>query len=889
MDNHLDFDEGLNGSQSTLASYSTTSSSAKSSRGRTKASRIKLQRTKEDEPWRELEQEITKQEKVVRFSLSPTTTNNMEAASRKRLLLATTRRSNHSCNSSSENDLSTFKPVRGAGTDVFAVQHSGSYRMVHDDTLYLCSTIPTMSDPTNALCELALMMSLQKTRRMLWTNTEQISIMDGILTVLSNISAPTPCNFEFGLPVDRKDDFCDSQFETSCTGTNKFQHQSTIYNDADDLTVPSSQETACTRRGRTTSKTKATMTKRRLTDTALEALAIVAHFISWDCTTSSHSASHTAGEARKLRTLVLEQSVAVLGLASLILHEPVVRRILHAKEAVEIMDCLPNYPQPEAPLSVLDEQGSNASSAATESSKGDPTSFGRRQRKRRRIVVKKIPNDLDKIPEDVKDTVIIEETGEPINDALSFASETSHVKGGTFSGSDDASPSITKTQNLLTEIRSKLVGIEVKREVQHTCGITTTISPAMIALEAMLRIVQGKEGDEDSCIDNLDDEAAHVIPNIHSNEETEEESFRKEEATNPFMMTNFLLRKSGSLPRLARGMAETLAAVMATLGSHKRCSACLADMHHRLTILASLIDGACCLSAPNRQEFCSYGCIIGSILQFLDFISGQINGSSTLTIHVDDALLVHEIALISIRTLTSLSHENSVADGQLMKGYTFFSKDEQLGPEVIADLLFRVVDSKNAKDLNVKGLYVPLAYDITIFCLNTLTNAIEAVGFLQILARHKVGRGSVSEEGFISWLSHWVVSQTESFRDGVMHGTFGKSSKETDVCHQGSNTYLDKDADENLVTAGNGFILLACCMIQSDLVGDKADDISRSIRVIIDGTMPRNKDGSSTGFTLIKNTLKAFCNFYYYSVHDLSVAVVAPVKKLIAQLETIEN
>ena len=35
-------------------------------------------------------------------------------------------------------------------------------------------------------------------------------------------------------------------------------------------------------------------------------------------------------------------------------------------------------------------------------------------------------------------------------------------------------------------------------------------------------------------------------------------------------------------------------------------------------------------------------------------------------------------------------------------------------------------------------------------------------------------------------------------------------------------------------------------------------------------------------------TLKAFCNFYHYSVGDLSVAVIAPVVKLIAGLEKID-
>jgi hypothetical protein len=52
--------------------------------------------------------------------------------------------------------------------------------------------------------------------------------------------------------------------------------------------------------------------------------------------------------------------------------------------------------------------------------------------------------------------------------------------------------------------------------------------------------------------------------------------------------------------------------------------------------------------------------------------------------------------------------------------------------------------------------------------------------------------------------------------------------------------------------------------------------------------MPRNQDGTTTGVTLIINTLKAFCNFYHYKMGDLSVAIVTPVKKLIDKLELIQ-
>jgi hypothetical protein len=39
----------------------------------------------------------------------------------------------------------------------------------------------------------------------------------------------------------------------------------------------------------------------------------------------------------------------------------------------------------------------------------------------------------------------------------------------------------------------------------------------------------------------------------------------------------------------------------------------------------------------------------------------------------------------------------------------------------------------------------------------------------------------------------------------------------------------------------------------------------------------------------MKNTLKAFCNFYHYSLGDLSVAIVAPVGQLITELERMQG
>jgi hypothetical protein len=64
---------------------------------------------------------------------------------------------------------------------------------------------------------------------------------------------------------------------------------------------------------------------------------------------------------------------------------------------------------------------------------------------------------------------------------------------------------------------------------------------------------------------------------------------------------------------------------------------------------------------------------------------------------------------------------------------------------------------------------------------------------------------------------------------------------------------------------------------------------TNTIRNLIIEEMPRHEDGSSTGVAMIINCLKAFCNFYHFSLGDLSVAIVTPVKMLIGELEELQK
>jgi hypothetical protein len=139
---------------------------------------------------------------------------------------------------------------------------------------------------------------------------------------------------------------------------------------------------------------------------------------------------------------------------------------------------------------------------------------------------------------------------------------------------------------------------------------------------------------------------------------------------------------------------------------------------------------------------------------------------------------------------------------------------------------------------------------------------------------------SSKDELFLTWLSRWLFNETTSFRDAVMRGTFGeKADQDTSI----EMRDLENHEDEHLITAGNGFILMACLMIQSNV---EDQQLSAKIRKLILDELQVNKNGG--GLLLIKNTLKAFCNFYHYSLGDLSVAIVAPVGRIIAEVETMQ-
>jgi hypothetical protein len=527
----------------------------------------------------------------------------------------------------------------------------------------------------------------------------------------------------------------------------------------------------------------------------------------------------------------------------------------------------------------------------------------KKRRKKRRIQIGQKKPKLDAIAEGQEFAFPDSPMKPP---AMSFTSDDESLTSQKRRGEDASVSSAASVQisEKLSQVRAAIVQSEANGEdckakvAQHTCmaatnGLGQSIETNLFmrgdfVLKSICRIVDGKEGEEDSCIENEVQDGAgggKQSDSPNEQEDDEEEQFRR----NPLLVTNTLLRKGGTLPVLARAMAETLSAVVVSLSTDDAsCIECLSHLKQRVTVLASLIDGACCLTSENREELCGDGSqLLSSILLFLKTFSDMEYRSRF------EGSLRDDIALLTLRTLTSLTHDNAIARGLLMMSYKVnvamnvaISSIPLPGVLILANLLWKNVTTSKASQLHS-------AYDMVIFCLNTLSNAVEAKNLRRMLADFKVpvsvdSKGasvaSANEELFLKWLSRWLFLETASFRDAVMRGTFGRKEKQA-TAHEMHN--LEKHDEEHLISAGNGFIFLACLMRQSKILFNEDEQLFATIRELILKEL-QGDDGKGNSLLLIKNTLKAFCNFYHYSLGDLSVAIVAPVGQLIAELERME-
>lgn len=105
-----------------------------------------------------------------------------------------------------------------------------------------------------------------------------------------------------------------------------------------------------------------------------------------------------------------------------------------------------------------------------------------------------------------------------------------------------------------------------------------------------------------------------------------------------------------------------------------------------------------------------------------------------------------------------------------------------------------------------------------------------------------------------------------------MKGTFGSSASPA------IDNELKTGENDNLVISGNGFVLLAYLIIGDDFTSHK-------IRDAVLKELPVDHNGVTGGIQFIVKVLKAFCNYYHCTVGDISIAIIAPVVKLISGLE----
>lgn len=444
------------------------------------------------------------------------------------------------------------------------------------------------------------------------------------------------------------------------------------------------------------------------------------------------------------------------------------------------------------------------------------------------------------------------------------------------------------------------------------------ISPAKLALDALDCVISGRDksklssGDdggnlvhEDGVVQDDDDEQ-HEDDFLGMNVENTRDGMMMK---NPILFRNEMIRESGSLPLFSRSMTSTLSAILLLCNSdsifdekmpQKKCESCFSYLQERVSSLSEIIDNLCCLS-PEVSKALSQKetLLVPSLLRVVEELSGLDDDTSSP--------IAGETLLAVLNTLTSLTHENPLACAQLISPHFLdFASTKQCiikqkngsirktGLDIILTRLIRNSQFNTEIISGAARFNEKSRYDSNILCLNILTNVVEMVPhptkatIVGMTVTKEASKSSDLNMSAVAWLSRWIVSKTSGFRKSVMKGSFGsaavaKSSSASDI-EENYDEYSELKAGEegNLVTAGNGFVLLSYLMLNDNSFS------SQTIQDIVIGELPIDEDGTSGGIQFMIKTMKAFCNFYHYSVGDLSVAVISPIIKLIAGLEKLD-
>jgi hypothetical protein len=629
-----------------------------------------------------------------------------------------------------------------------------------------------------------------------------------------------------------------------------------------------------------------------------DTMGMIVYLLAFDCTVSDEGISEaSARNARDIRHEIMAHPNALRGILRLIRIDPIVSS-LRANNA-ETCGGIQNMLFESSPGN--SSSGSVAASTVSSShSVADPTKMGRFRKRRRQL----FNDELCPLPEQSV-------TEAPGTSSRKFVPDSSK-KGNDDSefDFDDLPPrkQTTPVKQKLDKISSRVIdslpspSSTADTTPMHTCSLPTSSEHRIVGdvshsipLIALVRIVSGKtEWCEKSCLDMevSNGNAREFGANSCLREPNPDEEGLVDD-DNPLLQTNNMLGKSGCLPLLSRALCETLAAILWVLDKRSPCRPCISYLYDKFSSLTVLVDDACLMNDGNREQLCREGyasefdcSLVVSLTSFLRVLYGKrliFDGRANFKNRIWD-----EMVLETLRSLTSLTHDNSYAAKEILKRKlkSRFDKEniEVTSVEVISKVLHAAA-SRGANPDAYSSQNKKIRYDSVIFCLNILTNCIESsVGVLLSTSLLSVtvpvqAHGSTIRSSdttsFISWLTQWLVGQTESFRDAIC--AFGSESTH-------SQRRLEASENDQLVTAGNGFVLLASILALSADVSASSDAFDSGVHLILIH-LPGNDYPSKIGF--VKNLLTVFCNFYQVSIGDLSVAVTGPVKALIRKLDNL--
>jgi hypothetical protein len=571
-----------------------------------------------------------------------------------------------------------------------------------------------------------------------------------------------------------------------------------------------------------------------MTDTQLRhGVCLLLHFLTVDC------CGKDAKHARHVRLALLRRPAFLRATCEFVSSDPLTCQVLR----LDKVDDDDQDGEGSAAESVVSE---TQSSTPSFSSSTDPTLAGRR--KKRRLVfgdssLKTISEGANK-DSDLQARKKKKRATDAEDDDLSFAGSV-----------DSAGGAVNRKLDLCATMALMEIP-DATEKPNHTCAAENMDTLQVMPLMALSRIIKGKmeRSDQLSCLEVDTDESM--------------DGFDDEE-TNPLILTNRFIGESNVIPILVTALSDTLVALCKLLKQNMPCPGCVARLHDRMQILVAIVDEASLFNDDNRVNFCREG--------YQDEFGGElvIGLFFLLKLLLEKKMLFKDVwgdvTLDVTRTLTSLTHENAFAASEAAKPLE--KGKEPCGFHVLAN----VVRCATEED----GLYSSkLKYDAVIFCLNSSANMVESGGSREVWTEMMVpslNENNSEEILYLKWLTEWLVSQTEHFRKDLIDRPDNLAASKP------STRQLDSADQEKLVVCGNGFVFLACLMINNN-----SSNLEHTLktRELILCALPGHDKTNKVNF--LGNSLKAFCNFYTTTIGDLSVAVVVPVKALIAKLEQMQ-